>query len=157
MEKIILNRKDLAQIFGKSTNTITAWLTKGCPLLPKKGSELQFDAGAVIKWREEYLKSSDAINAQKEKARLDRARANKAELEYSVMVVNKVDFALMENAMTNLISACCARLKSLPKKIAPAVFNCSSIPMTEAEIRQQLYGCISGLQKMETEQFTKQP
>lgn len=157
MEKLILNRKDLAEIFGKSTNTITAWLTKGCPTLPKRGSELQLDLAEVIKFRETYLKGSDSINAQKEKARLDKARADRAELEYSVMVRNKVDLAYVETVMMNLISTCCSRFKSLPKKMAPVVFGCKTIPKTEEAIRSGIYDCMDELKKLPADQFTKQP
>jgi len=48
----IVNRSELAEIFGKSLPTVSAWVARGCPVLERgaKGREWQFDTAAVADW-----------------------------------------------------------------------------------------------------------
>jgi hypothetical protein len=45
----------------------------------------------VIQWRERYSLGSDTLTAQTEKARLNKFRTNKIELEYNAMLGKTIE------------------------------------------------------------------
>jgi phage terminase Nu1 subunit (DNA packaging protein) len=61
----VVNRRDLADMFGMSLPTIDAWVTKGCPFLQRggRGREWQFNTADVVRWREEQAVAQAAPNA----------------------------------------------------------------------------------------------
>lgn len=46
-----VNKHDLAAAFGVSTQTIDAWLARGCPKPQRRGREQLFDLSSVLNWR----------------------------------------------------------------------------------------------------------
>ena len=78
----VVTRSGLAETFGVSTNTIDAWLRRGCPYLakPKKrGGSWQFNTATVYQWRQEVA-AEEAIEHAPERLRVD-ARARREEIE----------------------------------------------------------------------------
>lgn len=81
----LVNRDRMASILGIARTTLDDWVKRGCPVhrpSPRKGVPAQFDTVAVLAWRHMDLSGSadgDTPQAEKEKARLYRAQANRAE------------------------------------------------------------------------------
>jgi hypothetical protein len=99
----------------------------------------------VAQWRERYVLGSDVLSAQSEKARLDKFRANKAEIEYHQMLGKLVDAETFSRMTSSYISDCVARLMSLPNKLGPVVFGAATIPKAVKLIRTELHDCVSEL------------
>ena len=87
-----VNRADLAALFGKSVNTVTSWVEKGCPHLDRggNGAEWRFDTAAVIDWRIRTKVESavlgageDSNDARRKDADCRRAVANAIVAEIS--------------------------------------------------------------------------
>lgn len=51
--KTIVNRAELADLFGVSLPTIDSWVRKGCPVVERggRGREWQFHVSEIFNWR----------------------------------------------------------------------------------------------------------
>jgi phage terminase Nu1 subunit (DNA packaging protein) len=83
-----VNRAELAEVFGVSAPTVTAWVERGCPYLAggRKGRVWLFDTAAVARWREEQareavLTPAAAVSLEEAQRRREVALAELAELE----------------------------------------------------------------------------
>ena len=149
-DALVITRTQLAQIFGKTTKTISTWQAYGMPSLDKRGkaNTRLFYLPEAIQWREHYVQGSDVLSAQAEKARLDKFRANKAELEYHLLLGELVNVNLVTKCWSGYISDCVARLMSLPNKLGPVVFGVKTIPKAVELIRAELHDCVSELAEL---------
>lgn len=145
-DALVVTSAQLAQIYGKTVETIGIWKGHGMPVLDEvRGRAKLFYLPDVVQWREGYVQGSDVLSAQAEKARLDKFRANKAEIEYHQMLGKLVDAETFSGMTSAYISDCVARLMSMPNKLAPIVFGAKTIPKAEKLIRTELHDCVSEL------------
>ena len=146
-DALVVTRAQLAQIYGKTTETIGVWKEHGLPVLDRRGNKnaVLFYLPDVVQWRESYVMDSDTLSAQAEKARLDKFRANKAEIEYHIALGELVDVNMVTKCWSGYISDCVARLMSLPNKLGPVVFGVKTIPKAVELIRSELHDCVSEL------------
>ena len=148
-----VDKKQLGELYGKSSKTICEWINYGLPTLGKQGRSVKIDLKEAVQWREKYILGSDTLKGQGEKAALDKARRLKIELEYQVMLGNLVEIDRIESIMFNLITGVVTRLKSMPTKLAPLAHGCKTLPKLEAVIRKVLYDCITDLREFNTDNF----
>lgn len=82
-----VNKRQLAEIFGKSERAITQFQDEGMPIVSKagRGKKNQYDTVEVFNWFLERQKKSNLTELDIEDTRLKRAKANRAELEYRRM------------------------------------------------------------------------
>ena len=145
-DALVVTRSQIAQIYGKTTDTIGTWQGHGMPVLDESRGKARLSyLPDVVQWRESYVQGSDVLSAQAEKARLDKFRANKAELDYHVSLGKLIDTEVVTKMMTGYISDCVARLMSLPNKLGPVVFGVKTIPKAVELIRSELHDCVSEL------------
>ena len=146
-DALVVTRTQLAQIYGKTIETIGVWRGHGMPALDKRGNRnaVLFYLPDVVQWREGYVLGSDVLSAQAEKARLDKFRANKAEIEYHIALGELVDVNKVTRIMSGYVADCVARLMSIPNKLAPVMFGSKTIPKAEKLIRAELHDCVSEL------------
>lgn len=52
-----MNKKELAEYFGVSANTITRWISLGCPYEKDERGRYIFDPGEVETWRQDNIDS----------------------------------------------------------------------------------------------------
>ena len=141
----IVNKKQLAALYGKSTTTISDWISHGMPVFDKRCGNLEIDLAAAIQWREKYVLENKTLIAQEERANLFKVQRLLLELENKKMLRNLVKIDRIENRMIALVNAWVNRFRLLPKKIAKAVFECKTLPKSEAVIREEIYKCIDNL------------
>ncbi|MFB0491300.1 phage terminase Nu1 subunit (DNA packaging protein) [Methylobacterium sp. OAE515] len=74
----LVNRADLAGIFGVSVNTVTNWIEKGCPYVERgsNGVEWQFDTAAVVDWKIQRAVENVAMNAGEDSSKSRREDAD---------------------------------------------------------------------------------
>ena len=154
-DALVVTRAQLAQIYGKTTGTIGVWMEHGLPALDKRGNKnaVLFYLPDVVQWRESYVLGSDTLSAQAEKARLDKFRANKVELEYHVSLSKLIDTEVVVKCISGYISDCVARLMSLPNKLGPVVFGATTIPKAVKLIRTELHDCVSELGELKPSDY----
>lgn len=81
----LVTRDGMATILGVARTTLDDWVRRGCPVhrpSPRKGVPAQFDTAAVLEWRQTDVAApddKDSAKADREKGRLYRAQANRAE------------------------------------------------------------------------------
>jgi len=84
---MIVNRTQLADVFGCSMPTVDGWVRKGCPVVQRgtRGVEWQFDTAAVAKWRQQIALEDATGDTQQDADEIDRrtkrAKMRQAELE----------------------------------------------------------------------------
>ena len=145
-DALVVTRSQIAQIYGKTTDTIGTWQGHGMPVLDESRGKARLSyLPDVVQWRESYVQGSDVLSAQAEKARLDKFRANKAELEYHIALGELVDVNMVTKCWSGYIGDCVARLMSLPNKLGPVVFGVKTIPKAVEMIRAELHDCVSEL------------
>jgi len=149
----IVNKKQLAALYGKSTTTISDWISHGMPILDKRCGNFEIDLAAAIQWREKYVSENKTLIAQVEKANLFKVQRLLLELENKKMLRNLVEIDRIENRMIALVNAWVNRFRLLPKKIAKAVFECKTLPKSETVIREEIYKCIDNLRNIDTGKF----
>ena len=148
--ELVVTRTQLARIYGKTIETIGVWRGHGLPSLDERGKRnaVLFYLPDVIQWREQYVQGSDVLSAQAEKARLDKYRANKAELEYHLLLSELAPTSDVIKCISGYIADCVARLMSIPNKLGPVVFGAATIPKAVKLIRAELYDCVSELAEL---------
>lgn len=87
----LVNRADLAGIFGVSVNTVTNWIEKGCPYVERgsNGVEWQFDTAAVIDWRIQRAVENVAVNAGEDGPK-DSSKARREDADCRRAVANAI-------------------------------------------------------------------
>lgn len=84
---MIVNRTELADVFGVSPPTVDAWLRAGCPIEQRgsRGVAAQYDTARVAKWRQERAIQEATGDAHQDADEIDRrtkrAKMRQAELE----------------------------------------------------------------------------
>ena len=130
----IVNKKQLAALYGKSTTTISDWISHGMPVFDKRCGNLEIDLAAAIQWRDKYVSENKTLVTQVERAKLYRYKRLLLELENKKTLSNLVKIDRIENIVTALVNVWVNRFRLLPKKIAKAVFECETLPKTESVI-----------------------
>lgn len=84
---MIVNRTQLADIFGVSMPTIDAWVRGGCPIEKRgaRGIQAEFDTAKVTEWRRQKAIEDATGDKQQDADEIDRrtsrAKMRRAELE----------------------------------------------------------------------------
>jgi phage terminase Nu1 subunit (DNA packaging protein) len=133
----IVNRQELADLFGYSLPTITSWIESGMPVEThgSRGKQFEFDTENVLKWllaRERALRKAEVAKASadgdgevitidKAKLRYEIARAKTAEIELAQKMGLLRPVAMIARVMSNEIANCRARLLGIPSKMRPAI------------------------------------
>jgi len=121
----IVNKAQLATIFGKSLVTIDSWIRNGMPFVHKgdKSTEWKFDTSAVQKWREEQIYSSALGNV--ENAGIEELRKRKLVVEIGLLEnelqknrQEVVSIAEAEQALTHSYLTIKQRLRTIPERLA---------------------------------------
>ena len=131
-----VNRQELADIFGYSLPTISAWVENGMPVKSHggRGKQFEFDTEDVLKWllaRERAERKAHTAATLKEggeeitidKARLRneiaKAKLSELELATKMELVRPID--MVAKVLSNEIANARARLLGIPSKLRPAI------------------------------------
>lgn len=121
----LVNRVKLAEIFGVSVDTVSAWVKRGCPYLVggDKGKQWSFNSASVFRWHLESVDGSSGSqtpeNYEKSKARKMAADAALAEIELERARGSVVELSVVLDAVTEEYATVRTRLGSLPGILAP--------------------------------------
>jgi phage terminase Nu1 subunit (DNA packaging protein) len=134
----IVNRQELADIFGYSLPTISAWVENGMPVKTHggRGKSFEFDTEDVLKWllaREREARKRDAARASvdgedgepitidKAKLRNEVAKAKMSEIELAEKMDLLKPVDMIAKVLSNEIANARARLLAIPSKVRPTV------------------------------------
>ncbi|WP_047308794.1 terminase small subunit [Rhodopseudomonas palustris] len=134
----VVNRQELADIFGYSLPTITAWVENGMPVKThgSRGKQFEFDTEDVLKWllaRERAERKAanaqavvggedgEAITIDKARLRHEIAKAKTAEIELAQKMELVRPIQMIARVLSNEIANARARLLGIPSKIRPTI------------------------------------
>lgn len=137
---MIVNRAQLAEIFGVNVSTIDAWGRRGMPSTKKvgKGTPSEYDSAVCIEWRidkrrEEALPitpKAGETNAQELKRRRLEAETIIAELDQEKKLIEltekKGKLVFIDDANAAIIDAVTTlrqRLLTIPRRLTPLVLG----------------------------------
>jgi len=82
---MIVSKKKLAEIFGKSTTTIDRWMENGMPYQPAegRGKANKYDTAECIEWY--AISKGRKLDYMEERTRLTKLQADKQEMELQLM------------------------------------------------------------------------
>lgn len=158
----IVNKTQLAEIIGKTPQTLTTWQKNGLPIHSDgtRGQANQYDTVEVIAWllRREVGKltvgeDGTVHDYEAERARLTHHQANKTELESDVLRGRLIPAKTVEAVQGKIIGAFRAKCLSLPTKIAPRLGYLTEVVEIENEIRTAIYDALSELSEFSLEQY----
>ena len=126
-----VNRSKLAEIFGVSVDTVSAWAKRGCPVLERgrKGVEWKFNTASVSGWlvqqaQEPPASEGDARpapNFDKERARREQIDADLAELKLRKERGELIELETILSAVRSEYAVVRTRFGSLPGRLAPQI------------------------------------
>jgi phage terminase Nu1 subunit (DNA packaging protein) len=132
----IVNRQELAETFGYSLPTVSAWVEAGCPVAKHgtRGVSFEFDTEHVLRWllaRERgevkakvaatIKEDGEVITIDQAKLRYEVARAKTAELDLAKNMELLRPVAQILKVISNEIANARARLLGIPSKVRPTV------------------------------------
>lgn len=158
----LVNKSQLAEILGKTPQTLTTWQKNGMPIFAegRNGQSHQYETADVIQWlisREigKLTIDSDGVvhDYEMERARLTHHQANKVSLEERVLSGELIHANTVSEVQTKMLSAFRAKCLSIPTKTAPRVVYLSDLAEVEGELRQSIYDALSELSEFKPEQY----
>jgi phage terminase Nu1 subunit (DNA packaging protein) len=152
---MICNKSKLADILGVTQTTLTMWQREGLPFATKRGRDNAYETSDVIDWllKRERTKLSRAatesggIDIDHEKARKERALADKHEMDLSLRRGELLEASDVERVWLSRITAAKTRLMGIPRKCAPAVVMVTAPADAEAIIEQEVRDALEELAK----------
>lgn len=140
---MLVNKKELADILGKTERTITTLQKNGLPIKNdgKRGTANVYETEEVIDWlihRElarmvgQHGSPEDAYIYEVEKARLTHHQANIAELDERIKRRELIPVEEVITVEENMIASSRAKLLGLPKKLSPRLLGINDLPQVEA-------------------------
>ena len=128
----IVNRTEIAAIYGHALTTIDGWVTAGCPVESGggRGKPKLFNTAKVAAWREavlrEQLTGNLDVNEEQLKRRRMIAETERAELELAKARGEVAPIEQIERASAKVFSEIKVRMLQLPSRLAPQLVGATS-------------------------------
>ncbi|WP_052954873.1 terminase small subunit [Microvirga vignae] len=139
----LVNRADLAALWGTSLPTIDAWVRQGCPFVKRgsKGKEWQFDTAAVAEWRISRAVEDALSDVQDEGGRMsreeaDRRRAVAAAISAEIQADRDLGTVVEKNAAEADTAAFCIALKTALTTAAAKIAARAALITSAPEIQE---------------------
>ena len=137
----IVSRDELARIFGVTDVAIHSWEAKGLKRASSpRVRKITYDTVLAIEWYLNYKGrgKEDGNNIGDERARKEKAHADKLEMENQVRAGQLVPVEDVAARWTEHVRAARSQLLALPTKLAPLLMGCSSIKQVKAELTEHI-------------------
>ncbi len=153
-EGVIVNRRELADLWGVALTTVDAWIRRGCPVTRRGNRKIpwEFDSAAVADWR---LKQAalDAAGDTRDVS-LDEARKRKmaaeaalAELELAKARGEAVSIEDVGQVWEDISASIRARLLPMGGKLAPRVAPMRKRSEVKAAIDAEVHEALDELSR----------
>jgi phage terminase Nu1 subunit (DNA packaging protein) len=100
-----------------------------------------FDPRAAL----ELVCQAEAVNPAREKARLDRLRADKVELDLSAQRETLVHVDEVSQEWRKISAEMQAHLLAFPVRAAPLIVGCKRMPVAKSILEKEVYACLESL------------
>lgn len=159
---MLVNKKELSEILGKTQQTLTTWQKNGLPIFAEgsNGMSHQYKTEDVIQWLISREISKLTIDSEgrvhdyeAERARLTHHQANKTALEEQVLKGELLRAEEVAQVWGDMVSAFRAKMLSLPTKSAAQLVSQPDLAVIEDVLRNQVYEALKELSDYDPEQF----
>jgi len=159
----IVNKKELAELLGKSERTLTDWQKKDNPLPiwidGVRGSTNQYDTVEVINWliaRDVSKAFGDGPNvdgefldSDQQLARLRKAQADKVEIEVALLEGRVLDAEDVQLAFGKIDSEVKSAFLSMPSRMAPVLIKIRSVKEMTRAIKEDVLQTLGKLSSVD--------
>lgn len=147
----LISAKDLARLLGVTESWVHKLTKRG---YIEKTDTGRFSLGASVGGYIQYIKSGESSNLSpqdmmKEKFRLTKAQADKAEMEVQELERELVRVEEVRKACGDMVATFRAKALGLPSKVAPKVLGMSSISEIQACVKREMYEALQELSEYE--------
>lgn len=141
---MIVNRAQLADVFGCSLPTVDSWVRLGCPVVQKgsRGIEWKFDTAAVAKWRSDRVvqdatgdkqQDSDEIERRTKRAKMLQAELDLAKARGDVATIS--DFERVQAARAAVIRQ---NVMNVPQRAVLQLLGCTDETEFKDKLKREL-------------------
>lgn len=161
-----VNKSELAEILGKTPQTLTTWQKNGMPIFAegRNGQANQYDTAQVIEWliaREIGKLSIDqegrVHDYELERARLTHHQANKTQLEEEVLRGSLIPEEIVLQVQGDMVSSFRAKMLAIPTKAAHAVIGLEDMSEAQDVLKQFIYEALKELADYDPAQYGVNP
>lgn len=152
----LVNKRELAELVGKSERTLTEWQKNGMPIFVDaiRGGENKYDMPEVIEWLIERAvnkalggvnNNPDGLDSDMELARLRHHQANIAQLdehERRGVLLNAEDVNLAMGELDNQVRSA---VLAMPARLAPSLVKIRTVKEMRNKIHQACLTVLSSL------------
>jgi phage terminase Nu1 subunit (DNA packaging protein) len=146
-EKFLFNQSDTAKLFNVSLTAFQKWDIEP---YERRGRQVFYYLPDVIYQRGAGAKDNNKpVDAVAEKARLDRVRADRVELE---LQRERREVVMVDEAaelLQGVVGAFRMKILGLPTKLAPLVHGCKTLTKTKAVLTDALDESLSELARLD--------
>lgn len=137
MSKIV-NKTELADIFGTSGQTIYNYTNEGMPVERQgaKGVEAEYDTADCIEWY--AAKRHEKLNYNEERARLTKLQADKVRMEIDLLEGQTARMADITKAWEKALSELKSKLLAMPSNVAPHIIGITEYSQIEHILTQKV-------------------
>ena len=123
-----VNKRQLADIVGVTEQALTNWQKEGLPVAAyadKNGLANEYDTVAVIRWM--FQRELERLNKEKPRDRLDRVKAELAELERDEKLGQLAPAEMFERAWGDHVLAARTEFLTMPEQLAAELTATSGV------------------------------
>jgi phage terminase Nu1 subunit (DNA packaging protein) len=159
--KNLLNKTELAEIFGVSRTTISDWIIKGMPVEDRgrNGKEWQFSLPQVAEWRLEQLLSNTPVSGVTITEAKRRRALAEAELKEFELKIKSGEYVHLESILElyeGMVMAIRAKLLAFPTKVATVVHGSKSLPVAHDILEKHIYEVLNELSAIDAAEIARQ-
>ncbi|WP_263079500.1 terminase small subunit [Endozoicomonas sp. Mp262] len=163
----LVNKKQLAEIIGKSERTITTFQKNGLPIQSEgtRGTANIYNTSDVIDWLiqteiEKYFSASSGVgngtevfDYDVENARLTHHKANIAALDEQVKEGKLIPADVVEAAWVDFVAAFRAKILGIPTKAAHQFLNLTDLAQIQDCLKEHLFEALAELADYDPEHY----
>lgn len=141
---MLVNRGQVADVFGVSPPTVDAWVRAGCPIEQRgqRGVQAQFDTAKVAKWLRDRAVTDATGETQQDEAEIDRrtkrAKMLQAELELAKARGEVAPIREFERAQAARYAIIRANVMNVPQRAVLQLLGCTDESEFKAKLKREL-------------------
>jgi phage terminase Nu1 subunit (DNA packaging protein) len=155
----LLTKSQLCRTLGINMGTLQRWIGQGCPVRSRvggPGGRVYFNTADVLRWRELHLPPQfqkgprarppgEVLSLAEERLRFERVKREHAELKLARERGEWVERAEVQRVWSQILGRVRQHLLMLPHRAAPRVYDVTSIPEIEDELKEAVHEILGEL------------
>ncbi|MCC7202430.1 MAG: terminase small subunit [Nitrospirae bacterium] len=147
---MIVNKKQLSDILGKTEQTLTLWQKEGMPIkdiASCRGRKNSYETAEVINWLIERERGDDTSSYNAERTRLTRLQADKTSIEIATLTKELIPAEEAERHWGELVAAFRARMLAVPTKVSYQVLGLEDLHAIQRLLEDQVHEALNELKE----------